>query len=189
MRKNWLISCLGVVLVAILLTASYLQAEVSSSDRQDGAFQRKTLKLTAEEVVIVEGGTGTNGYGGAKIYDFPEGRILVHGVVADLKITFAPSITNEGVGIDVGLGTAAVTDGDITDSTDIDLCAAIAVDPFTNATVAVQGQLAAAAQFDGTATAKDMYVNINIDDADISATATGRVTGTIVITYSELGDY
>jgi len=52
--------------------------------------------------------------------------------------------------------------------------------------------LAAAAQFDGTTTAKDMYVNVGVDQCDFiagSTTATNSVSGIITIHWTNLGDY
>jgi len=166
--------------------ATAVTGTVSVVDYGDRVMRKSVLTLAAMPVVVVEGGTGTNGYGGTKIYDFPAGRILVHGCIVNCAITVDATNLDAADGGDVGCGTAVVSDGDLTDATDIDLCAAIDVDPINGD---VHGQLAAAAQFDGTSTAKDMYLNMLIDDADISTSATNTVSGTITLIWSLLGDY
>lgn len=160
---------------------------VSVTHVGNGAVRQSTFTLTAVSVVCANGGAGTNAWGSAKLWDWPEGRVLVHGVVCDTLITIDSATLDVADGGSVAIGTAAVSDGDLGDATDIDLCAEISVDPITNA---VHGQLSAAAQFDGTATAKDMYFNMNISSNDIlTEIATNTVSGTVKVTWSLLGDY
>jgi len=186
---------LALVLLAIGATLGIVlfpaHAKVTAQDSgQEKALVYKQLVLKDHEVPIDGSTTNASAFGGVKIYDFEEGRILVHGCVADLKLTFPAAQVTNAAGLDLGVGTAAVSDADLTDGTDIDLCAAIAVDPYhLTLTNAFEGELAAAAQFDGTATAKDMYVNILVDAGDFSSSVTGTVNGTIFVTYSILGDY
>jgi len=152
-----------------------------------GQVIKTTLTMSDVSVVIAEGGSGTNGYGGVKIYDFPEGRLLVQGVIVE-NFTFktnATSAIDSADGGDFAFGTAVVTDGSMS-GTMVDFCPSTSIDPITNVTDAA---LAASAQFDGTSTAKDLYVNLTIDDGDISATATNTVDATVTIHWIKLGDY
>lgn len=166
--------------------AAATASNVTASHIGDPAMRRTVLTLAATPVVVAPGGTGTNGYGGTKIWDFPEGRVLLHGCVMDLNVTVDAANLDAADSGDVSVGSAVVTDGDLTDATDIDFCAAVNLDPITNA---AHSALASAAQFDGTATAKDMYLNMNISSNDISTTSTNTVSGTVTFTWSFLGDY
>ena len=67
---------------------------------------------------------------------------------------------------------------------------------FTSSTVinvagtAVSAALAASAQFDGTTTAKDVYLNTAYaTTTDVDADATQTISGTVNITWVQLGDY
>jgi hypothetical protein len=152
-----------------------------------GTVRQTKLTLAAVQVSVV-GATGV-GFGGTQIYDFPKGQIHVLGVTAALAFDFAgTSITATAV-ISFGLGTAVAANGNLNDATDIDLL------PSTNSAAAVAGITAAkgaslvtSAQFDGRTTAKDMFLNLNVPDANIGETDIVKATGTIVITWVDLGD-
>lgn len=134
-------------------------------------------------------------YVGTKIYDFPAGRISILGVTASLaeKTTSAIAGTlNASKTGALALGTAtasattlATTMADLLPSTAWTSSATINV-----AGTAVTGALASAAQFDGTATAIDMYLNAAVvTDGDLDADATIAWSGTITVTWVNLGDY
>ena len=160
----------------------------------------RQTKLTLTNVPVVTGNTSGASFGSAKIYDFPEGRIAILGVTAKFTgITFnteagaTGDIAGGGSG-DYSLGSTATADATLS-LTDVDMLPSSAMlDPF----VAGVGRsnagsaLAAAAQFDGTTTAIDMYLNAIIDDADVSDGAAADsvyFTGTIYVTWANLGDY
>jgi len=130
----------------------------------------------------------TNNSGGVKIYDFPEGRILVLGVTVDSMIASAAS-TNGGFadtdGGDFSVGTALV-DGGTLSSTEVDLCPSTSIDPISSTN---SSALAASAQFDGTTTAKDIYVNFLIDSNDLTSAASMTFDATVTVTWMNLGDY
>jgi len=160
---------------------------VTAAHTGDKVMRKTVLTITDCPVVVGGGNANSNGFGGVQIYDFPEGRMLVHGCVVDTLVTVDTNYLDDADGGDVAVGTAVVADGDLTDSTDKDLCAAISVDTIDGA---AQGELAASAQFDGTSTAKDMFYNMNIDSNDITtATATNTFSGTVSFTQSLLGNY
>jgi len=90
-----------------------------------------------------------------------------------------------GGGGDYGMGTAVVSDADLTDSTDVDLLAAQDRDPLADAFAATLGT---AAGFDGSSAAKDVFLNGLVDDEDIAGTCTNLVSATCTITWINLGD-
>ena len=164
--------------------------EIVTKQVQFGPLCQTTLTLNNVPQAVVNG----TEYQGTKIYDFPEGRILVLGVTATLqqKTTSAIASTlNSGTGaISLGTATASAT---TLSGTMADLLPSTA---FTSSTVinvagtAVKGALAASAQFDGTTTAKDVYLNTAYaTTTDVDADATQKISGTVVISWMQLGDY
>ena len=156
-----------------------------------GVVRQTTLKLEARGMTV----TDALAYASSKLYDFPEGRILILGCIASLQFavtsTMASTI-NLNAAMDWSLGSAAATSVtlattmvDLLPKVDKTLDAAINVD-----TSASTGALAAAAQFDGTTTPLDMYLNVSFPTGtDIDADGTMVVSGTITFTWINLGDY
>lgn len=147
-----------------------------------------TLDNVAQTVV-----NGTE-YQGTKIYDFPECRMYVVGAVATLKqktTSALDSTLNASSTGAIGLGTAtasattlATAMQDIIPTTAFTSSSAVNV-----AGTAVSAVLAAAAFFDGTGTAKDLYLNTAYaTTGDVDGDATQTISGTVVITWQNLGD-
>jgi hypothetical protein len=148
-----------------------------------------TLDNVAQTVV-----NGTE-YQGTKLYDFPEGRVLVLGVTARLQqkttSALASTLNASSTGA-VSLGTVTASATTLA-TTMVDLLPSTA---FTSsATVNVAGTavgaaLAASAQFDGTTTAKSMFLNSAFaTTTDVDGDATITWSGTITVTHIDLGDY
>jgi hypothetical protein len=156
-----------------------------------GPFIQTTLTLANVAQTVVNG----TEYQGTKIYDFPNCRMNVLGVTATLQqkttSALASTLNASSTGA-IGLGTAtasattlATTMVDFLPSTAFTSSATVNV-----AGTAVSAALAAAAQFDGTATAKDLYLNTAYaTTADVDGDATQTISGTVVITWINLGDY
>lgn len=157
---------------------------------------RTKLKLSSVPVSVVSVTTGA-GVGGTKIYDFPEGRILVLGTMADLSIEIATAkqadftdATPEG---GIGIGTVAPANADAlgTDATDDDFATATAFVMAAYADASVQCPSEASLQFNGTATPIDMYVNVLVDAVDIDDGVTTEVlvSGLVSFQWINLGDF
>jgi len=161
-------------------------AAVSASENYNTPT-KTVLTINDLSVPIAFSGPGTNHTGGVKVYDFPAGRILVLGVTVDSFTVATNAVGIEAAdGGDYALGTASASGSSLA-STEVDLCPATSIDPITNI---VSGALAASAQFDGTTTAKDLYVNMLVDGGDLSGPTTAVVdSATITVTWSNLGDY
>ena len=151
------------------------------------------VKLTLDNVTqTVVNGTE---YQGTKIYTFPEGRILVLGVTATLKqkttSALASTLNASSTGA-IALGTATASNVSLT-STMVDLLPSTAFTSSATVNVAgtaVSAALAASAQFDGTTTAKSMYLNTAYaTTTDVDGDATQTISGTINIVFVFLGDY
>lgn len=147
--------------------------------------------LTLDNVVQTITNTSAE-YAGTQIYDFPEGRIAILGVTARLQqkttSALATTIASGATGA-IALGTAAASNTSLT-GTMVDLLPSTAYTSSTTINVAgsaVGAALAATAQFDGTSTAKDVFLNTAI--ATGSANGTQTISGTVVITWVNLGDF
>lgn len=168
-----------------------VQSTVSVAELGDKVIHQTTLTLTDLAQAVVNG----TEYQGTKIYTFPIGRILVMGVTASIaqKTTSAIDTTlNSGVTGALGIGTATASNVSLT-STMVDLLPSTA---FTTSTVinvagaAVGAALAASAQFDGTSTAKSVFINTAYaTTTDVDGNATQTLTGNVTITWVNLGDY
>lgn len=156
----------------------------------DGLLNRSVFTLTDVAQSVVDG----TEYQSTKLFTFPEGFIKVEGVVASLaqKTTtaLATTINASSTGA-VALGTAAASNVSLT-STMVNLLPSTA---FTSsATINVAGTavvagLAASAIFDGHSTAKDIYLNsAYATTTDVDGNGTQTFTGTIIVTWLNLGD-
>ena len=164
-------------------------ATVTASE--DNSFVNKTvLSLSDTPVSVVYLGSTTNAIGSTKIYDFPEGLVYVLGVTVDsFAITDFPTNTMDAAdGGDFSFGTAVPGADAVLNDTAADFLASTSIDAITNV---VSGALAAAAQFDGTTTAKDLYVNVTIYNGDLTGASTNALTvdGAVTIHWVNLGDY
>jgi hypothetical protein len=150
-----------------------------------------TLKLYDVPQAVVNG----TEYQGTQLLTFPEGRILVQGVTATLQqktTSVLASTLNASATGAISLGTATASSTTLS-STMVDLLPSTAFT--TSATInvagtAVSAALASSAQFDGTASAKKMYLNTAYaTTTDVDADATQTISGTIVLSFVFLGDY
>jgi hypothetical protein len=164
---------------------------ISVKNVQFGPFCQTTLTLNNVPQAIVNG----TEYQSTKIYDLPDGRIHVVGCVATLqqKTTSALASTlNASVTGAMALGTAAASNVSLT-GTMVDLLPSTAFTSSATINVAgtaVSAALAAAAAFDGTTTAKDVYLNTAFaTTTDVDGNATQTISGTITLTWINLGDY
>lgn len=133
-------------------------------------------------------------YASQKIYDFPEGRILIHGATANLTwgVSTARTTINDSASLTWAVGTVAASNITLS-STMVDIVPkttkvlSAATTAYNTASTAA---LAASAQFDGTGTAKDAILNVGFEtNTDIDADGSLKVSGTITIIWSFLGDF
>lgn len=165
--------------------------EIVTKHAQFGPFCQTTLTLNNVPQAVTNG----TEYQGTKIYDFPQGRILIMGVTATLQqktTSVLASTLNASVTGAISLGTATASNVSLT-STMVDLLPSTAFTSSATINVAgtaVSAALAASAQFDGTSTAKDVYLNTAYaTTTDVDGNATQTISGTVVITWCQLGDY
>ena len=165
--------------------------KITYKAEQFGALNYVKLTLDNVPQTVVNG----TEYQGTKIYTFPEGRILVLGVTATLKqkttSALASTLNASSTGA-IALGTATASNVSLT-STMVDLLPSTAFTSSATVNVAgtaVSAALAASAQFDGTTTAKSMYLNTAYaTTTDVDGDATQTISGTINFVFVFLGDY
>lgn len=170
-------------------------AGLSAAETGEGKFRTTIIKLDEVEVAISDS-AGVAGWGAKKVYDFAEGAFLLLGTYLNLT-----KVEVDGPGItatfdsDVGVGTVAAVAGATLATTEQDLIPTTAVDQAVGGVTAVK-QVPTATEvpklWDGSTTAKDVYLNWAVDDADQDITGLGatnlKVSGEIHLHYLLLGD-
>lgn len=171
-------------------------AGVTVFEKGSGVVKQTYLELNAVTVTISDDG-GVAQFGGVQIYDFPEGMLYWKGALISGTLTagVTGTIIDDWDG-DVALGSVTATTGATLVSTEADYVTSTAVsagaadkdgvvDAFSVATVLTES---GARWFDGTSTAKNLFLNFVIDD-DVSHTAgTAEFTGTVIINWEMIGD-
>lgn len=173
-------------------------ATVSAKEIGTGAFRKTILTLNATPITLTDAAGSAQWGGSPKLYDFPEGVLLTHAAMLTGNLTLGVTGTfiDEFTGVTaLGTATATVTtpatltttEADILQSTAIGTAAAkvSAVDVVSTATALTEtgGRV-----FDGTAGAKDLYLNFSIADDATHTSGTGVFTGSIILLWSLLGD-
>lgn len=166
-------------------------AGVSVVERGIGFLHQSVFTLTAASVTITDA-TTAGAHGGIQLYDFAGLHLTILGATSDLEITAGAGGTADNASVVCALGTVVTaTANDALTSTEADFMASTAA-TLTSGVGACDGQSATAAivQFDGTATAKDLFLNFAVPDAGQTDASndTLSVTGTVTITWVENGD-
>jgi hypothetical protein len=148
-----------------------------------------TFTLTGDnDLDLADGDHGT----GVKVYDFPAGRILVLGATVN-----ASAVTNDAFEANpndtyyLGVGTVTAADDATLATTEQDIIPVTTIDTISNTTLTNDwhAALAASAQFDGTSSAVGLYVNAAVAGASLTKALTIAITGTLTVTWINLGDY
>lgn len=169
---------------------------VSVVEYGNGAMHKTVITCTATPVTITDEAAVAQYGGTGKLYDFPDGMILTHGATIDGAVTLGTTgtITDTWAG-GVALGTATATTGATLVGTEADILPEVDVAAATAKVASVDAESVAAVLtesgarwLDGTATAKDLFLNLVVDDHATHTSGTGTFTGTITILWSNLGD-
>lgn len=165
-------------------------ATVAATEGGDGIVHVTTLTFTATPITMRDTEQG----GGVKVYDFPAGRILILGSKGTVAVTTTSILANTlNASKTCNWGVGSVTQANATlATTEQDI---VNVGAFTSsATINVAGAAANSygvlTPLDGTSTAIDAFLNLAVAGADdIDGDATVTVTGTVAISWINLGDY
>ncbi len=171
-------------------------ATVRVQEYGDGILHKTVITCTRTPVTITDD-AGVAQYGGTgKLYDFPAGLINTLGAVIDGSVTLGTT----GTIIDtwaggVARGTVTATTGSTLTGTEADIMPEVDVAAATSKVAVVDAVSVATALtesgarwLDGTSTAKDLYLNLVVDDDASHTSGTGTFTGTVVIHWINLGD-
>lgn len=171
-------------------------ATVTAFEKGNATVKQTYLECNAVTVTITDD-AGVAQFGGVKIYDFPEGMLLMKGALCSGTLTagVTGTIIDDWDG-DIALGTATATTGATLTGTEADYMPSVAVsagasdkDGVVDAvSVATALTESGARWHDGTATAKDLFLNFVIDDDASHTAGTAEFTGTIVINWEMMGD-
>ena len=180
------------------LTAARIGSKAGTNvlcyERGAGVVRHTKLVMDAMPVTLTDESTVTI-WSGTKIYDFPEGLLVIHGALINGALTaVSAAATYDG---DVALGSTTAdntatpmvtTQCDILTNTAMTQASSkVAVcDAVSSATN--DGTDTGARYLDGTTTAKDMYLNFLIDESASNATHVGSFTGWVEFVWTILGD-
>ena len=174
-------------------------ATVTVVEHGDTVLHKTVFTCTALPITMADEADVIQ-HGGVKIYDFPAGLLLALGAVIDGSVTTPVHDHASGGTIaawdgDIALGTVVASNDNTLATTEQNLLQSTAVtqaiaqvanvDAVSAATLLTES---AASWIDGTAANPDLYLNLLIDDSANNDAHTALFTGTITVTWINLGD-
>lgn len=164
-------------------------ATVTATETGNGVLHQTTLTLAATPITMRDTEQG----GGVKLYTFPEGRILVLGAIASIAPTTTSALaTTLHAGVTGNFGVGTVTQANATLATteqNIVQVTAFTSSATINVAPAVAKGVGVLTPLDGTTTPIDAYLNLAVAGAgDIDGNATVTVSGTVTLSWINLGD-
>lgn len=179
----------------LLPVLTNLAAGVAFTNPVDRVSSKRVRLTLTNFTVPLADNAGVVAFGGVSLGKFPEGAIRLDGALVNLTITKSSAGVNADWDGDIGLGSAQANNGNALAGTEQDIL------PTTPTPQAVAGVASVKAfstaneigkTLDGTGGAKDIWLNVLVDDTDHDVTGTPCnliFNGTIDISYGLLGDY
>lgn len=149
-----------------------------------GLIQQVKITLASMAVTITDTGGVNGAYGSQKIFDCPTGYMLFLGARSNLTFTAAAGIGATGT-VKHSIGSAAESTNDTLDATQANLIASVSSVLAASAGTG-KGASTAVLYLDGTSSAVDVYLNFGVADADVTASSSLTVSGTITISFLNL---
>jgi len=155
----------------------------------------QTVITLATTTIAMADEASTVAWGGIKIYDFPEGAVMVLSAVSDIVVTKSSAGVDDTWDGDFAIGTATAANDAALTSTEADIIASTTMAQAVAGVAAADGQSTTSEVpliIDGTTTAGDVWLNFIVDDADQDITTTPCnfiCNGTVTLTWINLGDY
>jgi hypothetical protein len=165
-------------------------ASTSVAVTESSAGTIKTVMTLTNKSITMTDATTAGSHGSLKLYDFPQCNLLFLGGTCNLTITAGTGGITDTAAVVGSIGTDTVgTDNATLTTTEADLIPSTA-STLTGGAGVTKGKTVTAGVvvFDGTATAKDAWLNFAVPDADSTANDTLTVSGTITLVWSNLGD-
>jgi len=151
------------------------------------AGNQTTITFTDYAMTITDS-EGSGGHGALKLIDFPEGYIRATSAIGDIGITAVSGIAADGA-FDMALGSATtLTNAEELGNANVDFAAKVdgtlssGADDIDIVQTTSQDE-------DGHAGSTDVWLCVAVADANMTATGSMTFSGTIVITWTNLGDY
>jgi hypothetical protein len=174
------------------LVPGAVQDYIAVENFGNGVINRTKLTCTALPISISDD-AGVAQYGGVQVYDFPVGLLCTLGCVINGDLTLPAPFIDAFDG-DVALGSATATTGATLTGTEADILQSTALTQASSkvancdaVTIATALTESGARWFDGTATAKDLFLNFVVDDNAAHTAETGHFTGTIEFLWANVG--
>ena len=169
--------------------AKGLQRSLSRAPRGQRDIVKERIDL-AGDVITITGASGI-GWGSVALGSFPEGFILLLGAqLTDLVLTGnAVDHTSDFDG-DFGIGTTAVDDGTISVADENIITEAALGAATANVSPNLDAGNATTAIIDNSADDQDLFLNLLLDDAEVSGDGAifTVTTGTLWLVYTMIGD-
>ena len=166
-----------------------LQRSLSRAPRGQRDIVKERIDL-AGDTITVAGASGI-GFGSVALGSFPEGFILLLGAqLTDLVLTGSGTGHADDYDGDFGIGTTAASDATISAADENIITEAALGAATANVSPNLDAGNATTAIIDNSADDQDLYLNLLIDDADISAddVVFTVTTGTLWLVYTMIGD-
>lgn len=165
-------------------------AAVAVAESGDAAVHRSVFTLTALSITVTDTDDTPGAHGSHKLYDFPAGVIGRLGCSYNLTTTAgAGGITDTAALVGALGSTATAADNATLTTTEADFIASTAGTLTGGAGVLASHGPANVTALDGHTTAVDLYLNVAVPDADVTASDTLAVSGTITCLWTNAGDY
>lgn len=150
----------------------------------------RKLRLAFKDVALSVAGTSGVGFGTAVVGELPQGNILILGAVAYLSLNKnGDSDIQDAFDGDYSVGTAPTADLTLSGA-EVDIIPSTAFAAAASAGLLTNSRAAGGTQsvVDNTDDSLEVNLNVLIDDANISGTASMLASGTIDLAYIVLGD-
>lgn len=163
-------------------------AGIKAEELGAGVVRKTVLKLSNTPITLTDV-AGTCQYGSIKLYDFPQcgmqtlGARVVGALTASSLVATFGGVFSLGSAVAAGDATLTSTEADFLPSKTITTAVAN-VAAFSGVTIAAP----ATVYWDGSSTAKDLYLNVAITDNASSAAGTGYFTGIVEVFWISFGD-
>ena len=169
--------------------AASATAGVTIKEYGDGLLHKTVFTLTAVSVDMTDA-TTAGCHGKIQLYDFPDGLVDVLGATTNVTLLAGAGGIADTAAVVAGLGTGAVAtdNGTLVGSGEADIVASTAA-TLTAGAGAFKGKTTVVVVLDGTGTAKDMYLNMAMVDAESSASDTLTLNGTVTLVWVSAGDF
>lgn len=164
----------------------------SGVSASSGAGTTTTVLTFKDTPVVLADNAGVVAYGGLKIFDFPQGSVVIQGATANLAVTKTSAGVNDTWNGDFSVGTVTAANDATLTSTEANIIPSTPTPAAVAGATTAKGRSTAAVTLDGTTTAVDAFINFLVDDANHDVTTTPCnliLNGTVTILWANMGDY